>query len=81
MRPDTDLGHPVRTYLVLRAWALWRAKSCGFVARNHWRQRWYEQESSELRRDISQLGVAGGGTGQEVADGKIRNWAPHVLQP
>eukprot|EP00959_Pyramimonas_sp_CCMP1952_P114379 2391817-Pyramimonas_sp.AAC.1 len=58
---------------------LWRAKTDGWHRRKARRLAWWHAEEGRLRREIADLQVAGGGTGDAKADAKIRLYAPSVL--
>lgn len=77
-----DQDHrPVRTYIVLRCWSLWRAQQGGGAWLQHSpaRLRWYQKEESDIRTAIADLNEPAGTTGCPAADVKIRQWAPQVL--
>ena len=81
---DDSRANPWRTYLLLRSWALWRAKQHGFVAHLPARQRWYDLEVASMREELKRNGSASSAllsTGNAQADAKIRQWAPEILQP
>ena len=60
---------PSLTYLVLRAWMVWRANKPAFLAACSARQRWHEEEKKALKDDI----VAHGGlAAHRLAEGVIR---------
>lgn len=75
---DTE-DAPTRTYLMLRAWMLWRVQRNGFVGKRMVRRRWFEHEVRSLRQDIANLMVAGGGTGSAAADVEISRWMPDLM--
>ena len=66
---DIDGEDPRRTYLILRAWKLWRAQHGGFKGRLPARRSWYMVELERLRRDVKGMGIAVGGAGSADADG------------
>ena len=72
-------GNPVRSYMVLRSWMLWRSLRNGWNTRKISREQWWQHEHDRLRRDIGALHVVGGGTGNSKADDMIRVWSPTVL--
>lgn len=76
---DPPEGKPVRTYLALRAWMLWKFQEQGFSTKSKGRMNWLSKEVESLRRDIALLGVHGGGTGNVQADRLIRKWCPSAL--
>ena len=69
-----------RTLLVLQAWMLHRIQLHGFAAAKRARMLWVEEQTEALRRDVRDLGVPGGGTGNAVADKRLRAWAPLALR-
>ena len=85
-----DDGTPVRTYLALRAWMICRAtiRNCNGVKDCHWnwknmvsgRKLWWDHHVEDLKRDISDLNVEGGGTGCAATDKLIGDWCPEALQ-
>ena len=77
--PFDGSQEPVRTYLVLRAWMLWRASIKGWAARHEARKKLFEGESRQLRRDIQKMEELGGGTGCVHADNCIKSWWPSAL--
>ena len=74
-----DVGAPTRTLLLLRAWMIYRFQQHGFADAKPERRQWLAREVSNLRRDIQNLNVLGGGTGDALADRRIRTWALYVL--
>ena len=71
---DDHDGPPVRTYLALRAWMLWRATKDGWVAKKPTREKWLTVEAEQLQADVRSMNVLGGGTGSASADELIRTW-------
>ena len=69
----------LRTYLVLRAWMLWRSTRDGWKDRKSCRAIWWMHEHDKLRSAISALSCLGGGSGNAAADAMIRQWCPGVL--
>ena len=76
---DTDMRNPVRTYLVLRSWSLWRARENNWVEYKSARKAWYNREFSSLQQEIQKLGVGTHTTGNAEADRLIRHWVPDLL--
>ena len=70
---DDSLDEPVQTFLVLRAWMLWRA------AQNKWHERiksrrdWYSGELRKLQADCGEISLSMSATKE------IRKWCPQVL--
>lgn len=75
-----DPENPVKCYMVLRAWMIQRFQAHHFHEARTCRKKTLAKFVADLRRDITDLGVAGGGTGNAKADAKIRLWAPDALQ-
>ena len=74
-----DRCHPIRTGLVLRAWACWRFNRPGFIKGHAARALYLRRSVQQLRENIRSLRVADGGTGSDRADTFIRGWCPDVL--
>ena len=72
---------PVRTLLLLRAWAIWRAKLMGWSARAPGRLREVAMQSSSLEADVRALqGTAGRPLlHNKEAEVQLRKWAPAVF--
>ena len=80
LRFDEQEAHPIVTYIVLRAWMLWRFEQNNFSARTRFRRQWLALQTERLQGDIRSLGVAGGGTGKSEADSFIKQWCPRALE-
>ena len=76
---DDNLDAPTRSYIVLRAWALWRSKQNNWVQYSPERAGWYQREHGKLKKAIANLGEAFGTTGNANADTCIREWVPDLL--
>ena len=76
---DDDDVNPIRTYLVLRSWMLWRSTRDGWKDRKNCRAIWWMHEHDKLRCAISALRCLGGGAGDAAADTMIGQWCPGVL--
>jgi len=74
-----QLANPVRTKLVLRAWAIWRARQGGWVQQAEYRLREQHSQVLELTRDLRAAQVAPGSLGHDKADAKLREWVPDIL--
>ena len=70
---DGEDGPPLRSFFVLRAWMLWRARHHGWLEKNAARQEWHAREANKLKQDILRMGIVGGGTGSARADAEIRS--------
>ena len=77
---DTSLEKPDITYVVLRAWALWRAKEHNFLEGHPARKKWHEEEIHTLRSKIEEISSVAQSTGSTAADEQIRKWEPRILQ-
>ena len=62
----------MRTYLVLRAWMLWRFQQESFAEQARCRKTRLAHEIDCLRTGIISFGVLGGGSGHPDADGLIK---------
>ena len=72
--------HPVRAFLVLRAWMLWKSGTNDFRNKRASRRRLFEKEAEALRADIVAMSCEDRPTtGDAYADELIRRWAPEVL--
>jgi hypothetical protein len=76
---DSDVAEPVRSYMVLRAWMIHRAQQRGWCDAKSCRKRWFQSEVEQLRKDVVNLAVEGGGTGSVLADELIHQWVPSLL--
>lgn len=77
---DEEKDAPDKSYMVLRAWFLWRGRRDGWADRLVPRQIFFHHLENKLRADIAALQVSGGGTGSPTADALIRGWCPSVLE-
>jgi len=77
-----DLGEkrsqPVRSLLVLRAWALWRAHINGWGNARSCRQKHFAEHEARLERDVKSLKAPGGLLGDPVADAAFLEFAPAI---
>ena len=76
---DRDQENPILTYLVLRAWMIYRFQFAEFVDAKASRKALLRRWEHQLMVDIANLGVGNGGTGNKLADDKMRKWAPQCL--
>ena len=70
----------VISYLVLRAWMLYRFQWFDFHMKRSVRRRWLAEETAKLRAHIEALAHPSGGTGCKCADRAIRKWAGDALK-
>jgi hypothetical protein len=72
--------HPVRSMILLRAWAVHRAHVDGWATAQVGRARQFEEEAVLLERDIRKLQPQRGGLlGNAAADELLRKWIPAVV--
>ena len=69
--------HPTRTWAVLKAWVLFRARLDGWDRRTPERCAVFEALARDLVLYLRNL--PGSSTGHEVADDRILSWAPDVV--
>ena len=71
---------PVRSYILLRSWMVWRAGLHGWSGAHPGRAREFAEESALLERDVRQLQPQPGGLlGHPAADSKLRMWVPEIV--
>ena len=73
-----QLDSPIRAKLLLRAWAVWRAKRHGWAAQRSCRMREVERQLEALERDISV--VPGRLLGHAHADAQLKKWVPDLVE-
>ena len=76
---DASEEAPTRTFLMLRAWMLWRVQRHGFIGKRVARMRWFAEEERSLKQAIADLQVLGSRTGCAKADAEIAKWMPSVF--
>ena len=71
---------PVRSFLMLRAWMLWRVKQDGWVDWDRGRQRHFAEEAIVLERKIAALEPRPNGKllGNAKADALLKGWVPDI---
>ena len=70
--------NPARSLLLLKAWALWRARQNGWAdAARPGRKRHFQNMAAQLVRELSAFGPNGLDHGK--ANDQLRVWAPDVL--
>ena len=83
LRP-VDLGEnrsePVRSLLVLRAWAAWRARDCGWTKRSGENAMYVDRLESAIATDVSALGSSDGVLGHPVATAMFEECLPDVTR-
>ncbi len=74
------MEQPTRTLLLLRSWALWRARLCGWAKERPGRQREADKQARQLTDDVVEASRRGEPLlGSEDALVLFRKWAPDVL--
>ena len=76
---DQDEAHPVLSWLLLRAWAVWRMSQYRFCEGHPSRAIHRDSMLRSLTQDVHNFGVAGGSVGVAKADHLFRQWTPSVL--
>jgi len=71
-------SHP-RTYALLRAWAIQRARQGGWVDRRHGRSRVLAKEEDELVDHVIGIGATIGLLGCTRVDALFETWAPAIV--
>ena len=69
---------PVRSVLLLRAWALWRAAQGGWASSQRGRARHFKEQEVLLERDIKALHAPCGLLGDRKANTVLRSWVPQL---
>ena len=67
---------PARSLLLLKAWALWRARQEGWADARPGRARHFQSMAAQL---VKELRLFGPGLGNAKADTQFKNWAPDVF--
>ena len=71
-------ANPARSMIILRAWAIWRARQCGWCMQRAGRERQIENDVRSLERDVRS--IAGDLLGNPAADAKMRKWVPDLAE-
>ena len=72
--------NPVRSFLLLRAWMIWRATQDGWAARAPGRSRIFVDEAVRLERDIRRIQPQPDGIlGHRDATRKLEAWVPDIV--
>ena len=69
---------PTRTVLLLRAWALWRARKDGWADHQRGRARHFKELADLLEKDIKSLGYRL--LGDQSADKLLNTWVPELVE-
>ena len=75
---DETFEDPVRSILLLRAWALSRCKSRPWVSEVPWRAREFAIETGRLEHDVAKLGAKDQLLGDRNASKLFSNWLPET---
>ena len=70
---------PVRSVLLLRAWALWRAAQGGWAYSQRGRARHFREQEVLLERDIKALNAPCRLLGDTRANTLLRSWVPQLV--
>ena len=74
-----NLEHPQRTFILLRAWAHWRASQKNWVQLKDGRKRHFDEQYQSLIKDIKEMQPQKGGLlGNTKADELLTTWLPNV---
>ena len=68
--------NPARSLLLLKAWALWRARKNGWADARPGRRRHFQNMAAQLERELSAVGPNGLG---HKANAQFKAWAPDVF--
>ena len=69
---------PVRSLLLFRAWALWRARQNGWANAQRGRARHFREQASLLEQDITALDCRL--LGNAKANSLLKSWAPDIVE-
>ena len=72
-------GDPVRSLLLLRAWAIWRARQGNFANAQRGRARHFAEQEALLERDVRALGSRCGLIGNRKANVLLQGWVPEIV--
>ena len=72
------LNDPVRSLLLFRAWALWRARQNGWANSQRGRARHFREHASLLEQDIKALDCRL--LGNARANSQLQSWAPDIVE-
>ena len=74
-----EADDPTRSLLLLRAWALWRARQGGWASLQRGRSRHFKEQEVLLERDVRALGAPCRLLGNRRANSSLLAWAPEVV--
>ena len=69
---------PLRSFALLRAWMLWRARADGWASERPGRREEFQRDADALVVEARSL--PGDLLGNSKADAKLRRWAPDVVE-
>ena len=72
-------GDPVLSLLLLRAWAIWRARQGGWANAQRGRGRHFKEQEVLLERDVKALASPCRLLGHRKANAMLLSWAPEVV--
>ena len=76
---EEKCGDPIKSLLLLRAWALWRARQGGWANAQRGRERHFKEQEVLLERDVKALGSPCRLLGHRKANSMLQSWAPEVV--
>jgi hypothetical protein len=69
-------AEPSRSFILLRAWMLWRVHVDGWATAERGRHRQFQEDETLLEQDILRLHAPGGMLGNAEADKLLLSWVP-----
>ena len=75
-----DCDDPARSLLLLRAWALSRARQGGWASAQRGRARHFRDQEAQLEEDVKALHAQGRLLGNSKANAQLQAWAPDLVQ-
>ena len=73
-------AEPVRSLIILRAWAIWRARQGGWAEAKDFRARHFNEQEDKLERDIRAMGATTGGVlGHKKATALLKEILPSLV--
>ena len=70
---------PTRTLLLMRAWALWRARQGGWDSLQRGRSRHFQEQEALLERDVKAMGAPCRLLGCKKANSLLAAWVPELV--
>ena len=77
---EEDCSDPVRSLLLLRGWALWRARQDGWATAQRGRARHFQEQATLLECDVKALGCRCKLLGHRKANSMLRSWVPDIIE-